>query len=101
MFNYLFDGYNYPFITSDEEISKWPESKQFSYFTDASRLLDSNVFQQETDEMRRHFYRELAMRSVNGEAQVLNMGAMMGIEALINRINHLSKLHRDSDVEDL
>ncbi len=92
MFQWLFRGYNYPFINSDEEILKWPESIQRNYYSDARRLLENKVHQQETNEMIRHYYEELAMKSIHRDLQMLNMGAAMAVLALSKRYEHLSRM---------
>jgi len=88
-FESVFNGFIYPFKTSDILINKMSSDKKIKYYKEAVRLKESFVCKQEINEVCRVLFKDLAMED-DEDKRLMYKGALLFTNRYWTRIRELA-----------
>lgn len=97
VFKKYYSDFDYPFENADYLISKLTKEQRETYYNDVKRFYQSNLYRIEITELKKLFYKELAMNSKSLDQVIGYRLALLFIRKLENRFKYLSTL---SSLED-
>lgn len=98
IFSNVFFGYVFPFNTADDKLEKMNQAQRNNYYREAQELLGMKVYQSEIEELIRHFYNELAIKTKDEKDMTAYRLTLLMLQKLNNRIQFLAQMYREPEL---
>lgn len=97
IFKKYYSKFDYPFENADYLISKLTKDRKEEYYNDVKRFYHSDLYRIEITELKKLFYKELAINTKSVDQVIGYRLSLLFIRKLENRFKYLSTL---SSLED-
>lgn len=101
IFGRLFKGYRFDFSRSDAKIAAMKDAERVEYYRQAKDLLENRVYIQETQDLIRRYYAELALKTgskLEQQAYRLTLKALQDFET---RVRSLAVLYHPPTINEM
>ena len=88
----VFNGYSYPFKSSDDILASKDEGHRAMYYEGAKKLCEDDVLKQEITEMKRNIYARLALQSMTDTERTAYRATLIAIVDFEKRLQSLAAM---------
>lgn len=89
-FRELFSAFRYPFASSDAKLDVMESGERAMYYEKSKGLIENDVWKQEIEEWKRHFYETLALSSINDMERTAYHVVLIAIKYFEKRLTTLA-----------